>query len=862
MKVDRVALVCRMIHINQIPVALLRRFVLVKHTSIFPLLLVPLLNMLFKHAGLWTALAVHAAAQSSGNSNPCKLAASQQDDSIESLTTAELDSDVLYAAIDAKVAYECATSVSLDASDAVAMIDVVKSYLGFQTTLVFNANPPDSYQQPTIDVRNRLEELARRVENGDYDNQYDFDVALQSIFYAVHDGHYSLDMGVYGLFSWLLPDTLVSVSSDGQEIPEVYARSDIRNDVDNASPIVEIEGDSVFSYLASYVNRTGVRGYVEPHAEWNHITWNAASELGLISAYQFTISRGLDSFQQTRVYNGESISGKFANGSSFEWEYQAGSLMWLKEEEYTSADDILKEYVQTPRSGLEGRSARFLHERKSTAQTLNPRNDIPTPGSPLVRKRSMDSDSSVITVPSFPRNPAVSQRNLWQGGFVSGHILEDMSVGVLSIPSFQTIPGELDDAGSSLSFSEAVRKFIRKAKDAKVERIVIDLSGNGGGNILQGLDTFKQLFPDVEPPFAVRGAATPNHNVLGRLLTRIIDSNGSLFSDSSLEDVSSMAPLIALVTTISTDTDGKSWESYDDFFGPVEYNGGNFTNVARYDLSAPEITIPLNQNVTGYGDNTVDYAPPWTGENIILLHDGTCASTCAIFSNLMKGHADVRSVVVGGVPQHGPMQGVGGTRGSNTIPIQSFDLIIRQMLALKDDDDEEFAELLESEDFTMNDLNRLPAPLYDAPWLVRSGQVNTLDIVRPESDEPGMPYQFAYEAAHCRLFYTAAMMRNITELWATAAKYANGDDSVCVRGSTDGYGLRPNVTFVDDPGFNGADIWENANSTSVLDNGNSPDKENDDKDDDSNDDEGIATSLSTSFRGLAVAFGIVLIISL
>jgi hypothetical protein len=51
-----------------------------------------------------------------------------------------------------------------------------------------------------------------------------------------------------------------------------------------------------------------------------------------------------------------------------------------------------------------------------------------------------------------------------------------------------------------------------------------------------------------------------------------------------------------------------------------------------------------------------------------LLYDGFCASTCSIFSELMKNLGGVQSIAVGGRPQLGPMQGVGGVKGSVTNP--------------------------------------------------------------------------------------------------------------------------------------------------------------------------------------------------
>lgn len=823
--------------------------------------------MFGKRTGLATALAVGAAAQNSVD--PCRLAATQQSDALESATLA-YNNDLLFVPIGAKAAYDCATSVPLNTTDAVAMISAIRQFLVFQTTLVFNANPPDSYQQPAIDVEARLDRLSSEVEDGLYENQYDFDIALQSIIVGVHDGHFSLSTGVYGLFSWILPDSIVSVSSDGEEIPKVFAFSDVYLGLegDDISPIIEIEGENVFTYLEGYVNRTFVPGYIEPHAEWNHLAWSPATELNMLHQFGFAISRGLNNFQQTRVYNGESLSGKFANGTSFEWPYRAGSMMQLDFQGYTSGEIILREYVQIQtNNGLQGRSLRSAYERKDTFPPNSPYDD---PAQLLRHKTSSGSTSGggnfTFRSPGYPENPDVTMRNWGQGGYVSGYILDDISVGVLSIPSFATSGGQLNDPGSGLAFSEAVRNFIQTAKDADVKKIIIDLSANTGGTVLQGIDTFKQFFPDAEPPMNTRGGASPDHNTLGRLVTTVIE-NSALF-DAVPDNVMGLGAFIALVPTNALDSNGEPWESYDDFFGPLEYNGGNFTEVTRFNLQTPAVAAVLNQNITGYGDNLPTYTQPWAAEDIIILHDGTCASTCTLFSDLIQNYGNVTTVAVGGVPGHSPMQGVAGTRGSNTVAFTFIDGIIQTVLSVGANEPELFSEVMEVTGLTEQDIDSLPAPLNQAPWAIRSGNVNTLDIVHPDSNEPGIPWQFAYEAAHCRIFFTAPMVRDITELWRAVAKFAEGDDSVCVRGSTEALGTAPYDSFTDSPGFSGADVWETANSTSVSDNSNGPEVNNADNDSnnststDDSDNEGAASALPVSFGRLVIAFSAVLIISL
>jgi len=64
--------------------------------------------------------------------------------------------------------------------------------------------------------------------------------------------------------------------------------------------------------------------------------------------------------------------------------------------------------------------------------------------------------------------------------------------------------------------------------------------------------------------------------------------------------------------------------------------------------------------VYGYGSRTTNVTrPPYAAEDIILLTDSLCASTCALFVEMMNHQAGVKTVVAGGRPSYGPMQAVG-----------------------------------------------------------------------------------------------------------------------------------------------------------------------------------------------------------
>lgn len=57
-----------------------------------------------------------------------------------------------------------------------------------------------------------------------------------------------------------------------------------------------------------------------------------------------------------------------------------------------------------------------------------------------------------------------------------------------------------------------------------------------------------------------------------------------------------------------------------------------------------------------------------------------------------------------------------------------------------------------------------------------------------QGDDTGVPLQFKYEEADCRIFYTPAMVVDQTAVWKTVADAAWGDGGGCVAGGLQGGG--------------------------------------------------------------------------
>lgn len=181
----------------------------------------------------------------------------------------------------------------------------------------------------------------------------------------------------------------------------------------------------------------------------------------------------------------------------------------------------------------------------------------------------------------------------------------------------------------------------------------------------------------------------------------------------------------------------------------------NFDNT----LDTINATYGIGYDITGYGTRKNYTVRPFGGpENIVVLFDGYCASTCTIFSQFMKHDAGVPFIAMGGRPSvQDTIQGVGGVKGSQSYSFSS----VWSYAQLARNHTEDPALIKELDRFTEYPFAR-----------TSNAGINVKDEILREHWDDGTPAQFVAEYADCRLFWQADMHRDITNLWTAAADAA------------------------------------------------------------------------------------------
>lgn len=126
--------------------------------------------------------------------------------------------------------------------------------------------------------------------------------------------------------------------------------------------------------------------------------------------------------------------------------------------------------------------------------------------------------------------------------------------------------------GEALNTAQTmVDQFLNQSLERGVEKIVIDLQHNWGGEVLLAFDMFRRFFPNIEPFGGSRMRAMEPTNIMGEVLTQLVSNNYSEYSDLVAHEWVSTA-------RIDSETN-ETFTSWQEFYGPHAYNGDQFTAV-------------------------------------------------------------------------------------------------------------------------------------------------------------------------------------------------------------------------------------------------------------------------------------------
>lgn len=122
------------------------------------------------------------------------------------------------------MAIECLRTVPNKPEPAVKLINSLKAFVQWQSTLAFLKDPPQSYGFKPVDILGTLDTISAKAAAGGYANEFDFGIDIVYLMSSAHDGHFFYRPDVMRAFGFRnqMALGLVSVSADGYQVPKIY----------------------------------------------------------------------------------------------------------------------------------------------------------------------------------------------------------------------------------------------------------------------------------------------------------------------------------------------------------------------------------------------------------------------------------------------------------------------------------------------------------------------------------------------------------------------------------------------------------------------------------------------------------------
>ncbi|KAI0550335.1 hypothetical protein F4679DRAFT_542972 [Xylaria curta] len=626
--------------------------------------------------------------------------------------------------IDGKAALNCLLSLPFNASRADTFLTEIRKYIQFQSTLEVLKSPPDTYISPAVDILGGLD----KISNTTYKNQYDFDLDIGNLIRSANDGHFFISPCSLAPFAFQRDEIgLVSVSDDGRKTPQIYVGADLQALASGStavSPVATINGQDVITYLESVAD---LQGNQDPDARWNTLFVSAAAVASvgsneLLLWGSFTSAGGIWPGVDTTTL-------EFKNGSTINLTTVA---KYNKFPTVSSAAALF--------------STVCIQEDPSNSPT---KRDDTTGVTPTATAGPLGFPTPVI------RDPYNQ---------ISGYTL-DNETAVMFIPTFAGGTGF--PANQDLVFAETATRIVNTSISNGRNKLIIDLTRNPGGNIARAFDLFKLFFPSKLPYSATRFRRHDGSDLLALANQNVstIIAGTSPFKYQGFVNPAQDA----------------GFASVEDFLEGEVQLGVNVTSLyANFNYTLFSVFNANTGPIRGFGGVPINNTQPYAPEDILIVTDGFCSSTCTTFVNLMTNVGGVRALTFGGRPRTEPMQVMGGVRGAQAYEFSDIDNDISVASFLVSND----PSLLTKAQITLAD-DVLPIGVKNLPLVIYGGGFNLRNAYQEGADY--LPLQFDYQASDCRLFYTAENVANPASTWSDA-KDAIWGDAGCVSNSTGGRG--------------------------------------------------------------------------
>ncbi|KAA6385518.1 MAG: hypothetical protein EZS28_018955 [Streblomastix strix] len=556
----------------------------------------------------------------------------------------------------------------------------LQSYVFIDTALNPNQNG-SCYNQKPVDLLFSLRDIKKET----YINTYDFYERLMVLFNDLKDAHTYFEPPCLNKFAFVLPYYFsIYPSSNNTQIVKVSYKIDPAFALYNTSGNVifdqnteilqmNLKGKTIYNNSATKQLNVGSYKASEAIAYWaDEEVYHARSPI----TRQNIASRGDFSYRQARLYphpkyDNISVEYKLSNGTinvtTLPWYVlQTGNVSSFESECPLDSKFIKSsQNIETQKNNKEKKQLLILKKIKNLISTLINKKkqkisivDNFEDFTQLQRQLELEEiqqtqqleerfstqiNQYISQLPDLKTNTSINNNNKQNKDFkqfpkssvpnadVSTYYLNDSKTGVIRISTF----APSSDKAFANSIYKAVDTFKDKTGKQFADKIIIDVHENGGGVVIYGTHTLRFLFPQSNFPIfptidELRSPLNAEFSKISEYIMNQNKGNSQLYYNPDTYEMD--------INYYSRG--GRRRQTYSSL------NDGNSLNV---DLS--EKSYLYGNHINSYINLTNKWSlnrkPLFNPQDVLVLTDGMCASTCAQFVKAIQQQHLARIVGVG-----------------------------------------------------------------------------------------------------------------------------------------------------------------------------------------------------------------------
>ncbi|KAH7339972.1 hypothetical protein B0J17DRAFT_716957 [Rhizoctonia solani] len=589
-------------------------------------------------------------------------------------------------------AMACLKSFPYNATLAKNVLDVVTKVTPFFTFEDWQKRTPEPFTEAT----SNLDVEFARIKATKYTTDYDFNRDVYNVINRLDDGHTLwLPACYWAAFQNIVPAPLIALDKNGSQ--DIYIAP-------NSVQFISLLGTNYTSYYDgkgfNWKKYAGAKVHtIDGVSAWKYVNGIATNYSGNYIDHNVRVN---SVFTNYRVTEDGAWSQRLGDFGGPIFPDKDSLTLSLTAANSTKAETVKFEYRASYLGApfTDGASYWETNCARTMLQTVS------TTGKrqPVAKISALPAQSVGLPQHNLPTQPDVINGT----GVVKAYVLPDKKTGVLMVGSF---------GGDYVGFQNDTLKALSKFKAAKVQQLIVDTTGNGGGYVCLG-------------EFLINALA------------------GTKFGYAGFESTMRAQPLAQKIVAAYIEQ-GIDYMNY----SPSQWAFLNNTpQPANYNYMEPPTNFTINDTKDAVSKRFYDICTPYNvtlptepflpASKIIIVGNGECASTCALFTGVAYEKLGIKVATFGGNP--GAAMNFNGMAGNQVLEWADLDSEIKTA-GLKNDP-------LAPPDLMINSNYRVNWR-YAYSWQNKS-----------------QPLAFHVERAQYRIPYTADTYMSPQNLWTFVAK--------------------------------------------------------------------------------------------